>query len=224
MELPESDEIYLNTAKPIEEQKKFGIDKLIIQYYWEKFSCCCLLPYAFLLFFSWFPPFFFFAFCYLPYRNLMIIDEDKKTMIICNRGILDCCINFYERNFFLNNIQKIRLYVTWRPNEKVVFDKLYFMNCEVISLDGETAKLFGGIAYNKDKYDEYATFFRRHFNTDVEPLEIAKNENDMNIITIINKRKIDSDDDININDNSTGENDLLNQELINQSPADPVKP
>ena len=42
MELPESDEIYLNTAKPIEEQKKFGIDKLIVQYYWGKFSCCCL--------------------------------------------------------------------------------------------------------------------------------------------------------------------------------------
>ena len=47
------------------------------------------------------------------------------------------------------------------------------------------ADLFSGIEYNKETLDRFVSFFKKYFDTEVEPIETAKDIKEYDINTII---------------------------------------
>ena len=143
-----------------------------------------------------------------PYKRKIVIDEVRKTLVIFMQGIIGCCPTG-ERLYNFNQIQKIRLFITSKPDPKVGFNKLYFINCEIYSLEGEKNALFMDIPYEEEKYKQFISFFQRHLNTEFDPLEIIFNalpkENDLVNIT-----------------KSGNENKMIDKPFIDGSAAIPI--
>ena len=198
MELPEKAQMI--TAQ--DEKYKNGVDELILMYH---FKCCSCFVIFFTFVFTvliWFPVFFFLFYCATPYKKVVIIDEIKNILIICSKGIIPCC-KLEPKTYFLNNIKKVIIYITTKPDPKIWFKKLYFINCNLVSLDGQEEPLFNDIAYDDNqKVNEIVGYFRKHFETEFRPEEDTKNSNllpqdNNNITTNQNDNYIDSKPSIN---------------------------
>ena len=150
-----------------------SIDELTVVYF---FKCCSIFVIIFTIVYIiliWFPVLFFCFYCAAPYKRVVIIDEDKQILIVCNKGMIPCC-KLNPKSYALKNIQKVRIYVTWQPDPNIGFNKLYCINCEIYSIDGQNEELFSTIKYDKETFDRYISYFKKHFNTEFEPIEMAK--------------------------------------------------
>ena len=183
MELPEKDQMITKS----DEKDKMDLDELIIFYYYK---CCSFMFIIFTIFsilFIWFPVFLIVHFCIMPHKRVVIIDEINKILIICDKGMIPCC-KLNPKTYFLDNIKKVIIYITTKPDPKIGFKKLYFVNCIIVSLDGQEETLFKDIGYeNDEKLNEIITYFRRHFDTEFRPEDVVKvgdiSKEDNNIIT-----------------------------------------
>ena len=86
-------------------------------------------------------------------------------------------------------MKKIRIYVYSRPDPTIGFKKLYFINCEIYSIDNEKEDLFVDVKYDKEAFDRYISFFKKYFNTEFEPLEVAKDIKEYNLNEDLNRPK-----------------------------------
>ena len=170
------------------------------------FGCCLVALYIFLSIIT--PCNIFILLTVAPYKRKIVIDEVRKTLVIFMKGIIGCC-KIGEILYNLNQIQKIRLFITSKPDPKIGFNKLYFINCEIYSLEGEKNALFMDIPYEEAKYKQFISFFQRHINTEFDPLEVIFNalpkENDL----------------VNITD-SGNENKMIDKPFIDGSAAIPI--
>ena len=170
------------------------------------YGCCLVVFYIFLTFII--PCNIFTLLIMVPYKRKIVIDEVRKTLVIFMQGIIGCCTTG-QRLYDLNQIQKIRLFITSKPDPKIGFNKLYFINCEIYSLEGEKNALFVDIPYEEAKYKQFISFFQRHLDTEFDPLETIFNtlpkENDLVDIT-----------------NSENENKMIDKPLIDGSAAIPI--
>ena len=208
METPEKENDSLDNTDYPQEHNLTGRDILIVLYYMK----CCRCPdlIFFIMGIIFFPIAFLAIYILTPDKKQIIIDEDKKELIQHESGKLACCCHCNDKTFYLKSIKKIRLYATWRPDPKIGFNKLYFMNCEVISLNDESEKLFENIKYDEKKYAEFASYFKRHLKTEVEPLETAKRAKGFN-------SPANNDDDPNLNYNIMNSDDLNNPMVNNNN-------
>ena len=102
----------LDNADYPQENNLTGIDILVVQYYMKFCGCPDLFFYLLTLLFLWCPLALYYVYIREPYKRIVIIDEDKKELIVCHRGLLGCCCNFDGKTYDLKNIKKIRLYAT----------------------------------------------------------------------------------------------------------------
>ena len=206
------------TNNNLSEKKINGIDEIIVQCYFDTHSCPGIFLVIVITLFIFFPPILFAVVIGITTTRVIDIDEDKDKLIIYNNnlyGCCNCCKN--EKTYSLKNIKKIRIYATWIPDPNVGFGKIYYMNAEIFSLDGESENLFSNLKYDKDKYEEYESFFTRHLNTEVEPLELAKRSQKRNR-SLKNEGNIGEEYDLN----EPGESD--DQNIIDEYPAKPMTP
>ena len=159
-------------------------EQIIVSYF---YGCClAILFIAVSIIFLWCPFYLIFFGIFTPYKRIVTIDEERKVLIIGSKGIIGCC-SFDETTYHLSQIKKVRIFVTWKPDPKIGFNKLYFINCEIYSLEGEKNALFMDIPYEEAKYKQFISFFQRHLDTEFDPLETIFNtlpkENDLVDIT-----------------------------------------
>ena len=177
-----------NVATPILDVKiRKDVDELLISYYFNSCSCFIILYSILCIIFIWFPFSFIFFFCRYPYKRVIIVDLIRNILIICDKGMIPCC-KLEPKTYFINIIKKVILYITWKKDEKIGFNKLYFINCDIISTEGENEILFSDIEYTEEKLKKFLTFFRTYFDTEFRPSDKENildlpNEVNNNIIT-----------------------------------------
>ena len=74
----------------------------------------------------------------------------------------------------------MKIYRTSIPDPNVGFNKIYFINCDIYSIDNQMESLFNNIPFNQDKYDELVAFLKKYLNTEVIPFEVDINTYDVN--------------------------------------------
>ena len=166
-------ETKVETINSKEEKNESKPDELIAFYHFKCCSCIIIFLTIMYLIFIWFPVLFFIFYCRFPYKRLVIIDKIKNILILCSKGMIPCC-KLDPKTFYLNSIKKVIIYITWINDTKIGFNKLYFMNCDLISTEGMRENIIYGIEYNENKLNEYLTFFRKYFETEFIP---ADNQN-----------------------------------------------
>ena len=65
----------------------------------------------FFCFHSLFIVFFFIDFFCVAYKRVIIIDEKRKILIICDKGILGCC-KLNQKIYEISQLKKARIYVS----------------------------------------------------------------------------------------------------------------
>ena len=148
------------------EQKISNITEEIIVFYhfsWPTIIFFCIH--------SLFIFFFFYDFFCIPYKRVIIIDEKRKIIIICDKGILGIC-KLNQKTYEISQVKKVRIYVTSKPDPKKGFGKLYYINCDIFSNNEEQESLFGTIDYTEEKYNKVSKFFEKHLNSEVVPKEV----------------------------------------------------
>ena len=208
MDYPEKNQITSYT----EAKNNDDVDELIILYY---FKCCSgkiiflTIIFSIVIFF----PFIFFLFYFLkPYKNVVIIDQKKKVLIICDKGIIPCC-KLNAKSININNIKKIEIYEAGFKNGPFKFQK---MNCYILSNGGEKIFLFG-LQYDDQKLNEILSFFRKHFNTEFIPKKDLVDIN--NIPPKGNNNAIIK---LNDNNNSNSEDNISEKPPNNEEAAEPA--
>jgi hypothetical protein len=98
------------------------------------------------------------------------VDKKNKVLIVYDKAIISCCF-LNDKSYSLSTIKKIRIFIYSTPDPKIGFNNLYFINCEVYSIDGRKENLFSRVKYDKELFDRYVTFFKKYFDTEVEPIE-----------------------------------------------------
>ena len=178
------------------------IDELIVLYYYKICGCPNIF---FTIWFTILLPLLFIYYCCNPYKKVVTIDKNNNILIICDKAMIPCC-NLNPKSYSLTTIKKIRIYVYSTPDPQIGFNKLYFINCEIYSIDGEKEDLFSAIKYDKESFDRYVSFFKKYFDTEVEPIEMAK---DMNIL-----------DEFNINNPISNSNEFPEESEIKTNKPD----
>ena len=84
--------------------------------------------------------------------------------------MIPCC-KLKPKTYFINSIKKVIIYITWKKDETIGFNKLYFINCDIISIEGENEILFSDIEYTEEKLNKFLTFFRTYFDTEFRPVD-----------------------------------------------------
>ena len=153
------------------------IDELIVLYYYKVCGCPNIF---FTIWFTILLPLLFIDYCCNPYKKVVTIDKNNNILIICDKAMIPCC-NLNPKSYSLTTIKKIRIYVYSTPDPQIGFNKLYFINCEIYSINGEKEDLFSAIKYDKESFDSYVSFFKKYFDTEVEPIETAKDKDEYNI-------------------------------------------
>ena len=188
-------------------------EQIIVSYFYGCFTAVIYIAIS--IIFIW-CPFYIILFCIvIPYKRIAAIDEERKTLIIGNKGIMGCCY-FNETTYHLSQIKKVRIFVTWKPDPKIGFNKLYFVNCEIYSLTDEKNDLFVDVPYEEGKFNQFIAFFQRHLTTEFEPIE--------NAISAINVIPVDGNNTIGISpvDNSAPIDQVIAKPSIDDSAALPV--
>ena len=132
MDIPKSDKI-LNTNEPKIDIDDNGIDEIIISYY---FSFCVMSLYIFVsIIFIWCPIAAYFILVRERYKDVIVIDKRRKTLILGSRGVMSCCNRclFDRKTYNLYDIKNVKIQVTHKENPRVGFGKLYFINGYVYS-------------------------------------------------------------------------------------------
>ena len=119
---------------------------------------------------------FFIFFSIQPYKRLAIIDSIKQILVIYNKALIPCC-KLEPKTFSLNNIKKIIIFITWKIDENCEFNKLFFLNCDLISTDEIKESLFANVDYDANKLNEHPAFFKKYFDTEFKPADNGKNPN-----------------------------------------------
>ena len=169
MEFPAKEE---NITSKEDDKNGNKPDELIVFYH---FKCCSCIIILFIFVYSIliFAPVLLICFCCMfAYKRVIIIDKIKNILISCDKGMIPCC-KLTPKTFFLNTIKKVIIYITWKNDEKIGFNKLYFMNCDLISNEGMKENLFIDVKYNENKLNEYLQFFRKYFDTEFIPADNA---------------------------------------------------
>ena len=107
----------------------------------------------------------------IAYKRVIIIDEKRKIIIICDKGILGIC-KLNQKTYEISQVKKVRIYVTSKPDPKKGFSKLYYINCDIFSNNREQESLFGPIDYTEEKFNKFSKFLEKHLNTEVVPKEV----------------------------------------------------
>ena len=134
--------------------------------------------------------------CYTPYKRKIRIDKRNKLLTGYNTSVIPC----YELNpksYDLNNIERIRIYVYSTPDPKVAFNKLYYINCEIYISKEIKDLLFGGVRYDKETLDRFEQFFKRYCETEVEPIEAAKDISEYNKKVELNNYNMNNNNNYN---------------------------
>ena len=206
MEESNNDKIIFNTLPNESDNDKEtndGIDELIILYYFTICSCPFIIFIIFLLIYL---PLFFLYGCISDYKKMMQVDKKNKVLKIYDKALISCGCKHNLKSYYFTTIKKIRIYAYSTPDPKIGFSKLYFFNCEIYSVDGQKEDLFSGIKYDKESFDRYVSFFKKYFDTEVEPIEMAK---DMNIL-----------DEFNINNPISNSNEYPEESEIKTNKPD----
>ena len=141
MEMPYEDKLLLDEKS----NDNSDIDELIVAY---NFKCCgCPNIFFTVMIIITFPFVFFCYYCNAPYKKVVIIDKKNKTLIVCSKGMIPCC-KLAPRTFRFEIIKKIRIYISSKPDPNVGFEKLYFINCEIYSVNDEKEDLFIDVKYD----------------------------------------------------------------------------
>ena len=106
--------------------------------------------------------------------------------------MIPCC-NLNPKSYSLTTIKKIRIYVYSTPDPQIGFNKLYFINCEIYSINGDKEILFSDVKYDKDTFERFVSFFKKHFKTEIETIETAKDKSEYNINDVNNMYPEDPD-------------------------------
>ena len=174
MEESNNDKLNFNTLPNESDNDKEtndGIDELIILYYFTICSCPFIIVIIILLIYL--PMFFIFG-CMADYKKMMRVDKKNKVLKVYDKVLISCGCNHNIKSYYFTTIKKIRIYVYSKPDPKIGFSKLYFINSEIYSFDGQNEDLFSNIKYDKETFDRFASFFKKYFDTEVEPIEMAK--------------------------------------------------
>ena len=206
MEIPVKEEIIMTDK----DENKNDINEITLDYYC---SCCpCYCFYAsMIIFFIVFPPLIVLSLFCFPYKKIAFIDENKKALIIHNKTIFPCCCQCCgDRIYFLNIIKKVVIYITSKPDPTYGFKKLFFMNCELISTDGQKENLFTGLKYDEHQLNEFQAFFKRYFDTEFRP---ESTEMDYNLTPEENQPIVT---------NSNDDNNIKSKPSMNEEAATPI--
>ena len=186
-------------------------EQIIVSYF---YGCCLTILYITVsIIFLWCPFYLIFFGFFTPYKRIVTIDEERKVLIIGSKGIVGCCF-FDETTYHLSQIKKVRIFVTWKPDPKIGFNKLYFINCEIYSLTDEKNNLFVDVPYEEGKFNQFVAFFQRHVNIEFEPIE--------NAISAINVIPVDGNNTIFPADNQAPIDQAIAKPSINESAALPI--
>ena len=178
MDESNNDNVMFNTLpNEIDNDKETndGIDELVICYFFT--ICSCPLIIFITVFIIYLPIFFLFG-STAQYKRVVQVDKKNKVMIVCDKPIISCC-TLNPKTYILTTIKKIRIYISYGPDPKIRFNLIYFINCEIYCINGLKADLFSGIEYNKETLDRFVSFFKKYFDTEVEPIETAKDIKNM---------------------------------------------
>ena len=119
MDIPKSDKI-LNTNEPKIDIDDNGIDEIIISYY---FSFCVMSLYIFVsIIFIWYPITVYFILVRERYKDVIVIDKRRKTLILGSRGVMSCCNRclFDRKTYNLYDIKNVKIQ---KENPQVGFGK-----------------------------------------------------------------------------------------------------
>ena len=206
----------LNDLNNNDEKNNEEIDEIIITKLIKISTLICVILCSLPSFPLLFP--IYIIFFVTPYKSILVFDGAKKRLIKGNRGLWGCCPYKYscfrniERIYNLSQIQKVKMYRTSSPDPQVAFNKLYFINCDIYSLDNEKEPLFTQVPFSQEKYDEFITFFKKHFNTEIIPLEVDINNYDVN------------NQDIDLYPQSNEFNQTSNKPVEDESTPFPISP
>ena len=192
MDFLPTEKILFNNNNYDKEENTNGIDELLVGY---EFSWCECPMIAFIIFFSTFPLFLFALFGIIPYKQIIVFDENQKTIIYCERAALSCC-NLISKTCNLKNIRKIRIYVGNKIINKKVIPNTNVINCDVEYYDDKKEILFKNMEYKKETYDKLIIFFEKHNFSEDDKFGNEKDGNDF----IEEKNKNDINTNINSNE------------------------
>ena len=113
------------------------------------------------------------------------VDKKNKVLIVYDRTLILCGCRYGLKSYYYTIIKKIRIFVNSTPDRKIGFRKLYYINCEIYYIDGQKEDLFSCRNCDKELFDRYVTFFKKYFDTEVEPLEMEKDLTIFNIFNLI---------------------------------------
>ena len=165
METSGDNQVLLNDTNN-NEQKISNITEEIVLFYhfsWPIIIFLCIHSLSII--------FFFLDFCLIAYKRVIIFDEKRKIIIICDKAILGIC-KLNQKTYEISQVKKVRIYVTSKPDHKKVFSKLYYINCDIFSNNGEQESLFGPIDYTEEKFNKVSKILEKHLNTEVVPKEV----------------------------------------------------
>ena len=110
----------------------------------------------------------------LIYKRVLTLDGKNKQIISSSKNIYGCTCCGQKRIFDFFQIKKVRLYTSSIKDPQRPFHKTYYINCDIFSIDGEQERLFDGIIYDEEKFNELSIKLKKYVNTEVEPLEVQK--------------------------------------------------
>ncbi len=112
METLRDNQVFINDINNKEQKISNITEEIILSYYfsWPGIILFC--------FHSLFIIFFFIDFFFIPYKRVIIIDEKRKIIIICDKGILGCC-KLNPKIYEISNVNKILIYVSSKPDPKM---------------------------------------------------------------------------------------------------------
>ena len=165
METSGDNQVLLNDTNNNEQKISNITEKIVLFYHfsWPVIIFLCIHSLCII--------FFFFDFFLVPYKRVIIIDEKRKIIIICDKAIIGIC-KLGQKIYEISQVKKVRIYVTSKPDPKKGFSKLYYINCDIFSNNGEQESLFGPIDYTEEKFNKVSKILEKHLNTEVVPKEV----------------------------------------------------
>ena len=186
MKTMETENFITNSSEPNGDKiNNINQNEITILYLYDNCQAVMYIILTILIF-----PLFFFKFLILtPYKQVIRVDKKKKVLFLGTKGMGDCCscCISYALQYDLEGIKNVKLKIkevngAFKKIFSVSSDKVYFIECEVYSLSGESSRLFKNIRYKKDKYNELVLFFKQFtevIEEKVQPLNNIKTDNDI---------------------------------------------
>ena len=131
---------------------------------------------------AFFIPFFWPFILLFAYKFVVLLDSKKKKITVCHKNIFGCKVEG-QKYYDYCQIKRIKLYVSSTRDRERPFDKLYYMNCDIFSVDGQQDSLFSAIKYDELQFNNFIKDFEKHLNIEVESIDDYKKNNNLNNIT-----------------------------------------